>query len=265
MKKTLLAVTCLSILVGCKTTPTGRKQIAMYSDTQMNQMGSQSFEQLKKQLPINHDEKVNRYVRCITDNVIATLPSKYAKQTWEVVVFEEPSANAFALPGGKIGVHTGLLKIAENQHQLATVIGHEVGHVIAEHSNERASHSAAIQVAAQSVSAVSKAYQNQYHQETMALFGISTQYGFAMPYSRLHESEADQIGLELMAKAGFNPKQSVTLWQNMAKGSSQNPPEFFSTHPSPSTRIDDLRKQMPAAMNLNKAAIAQNKRPHCLI
>ncbi len=264
MKKLLLtSLACLVAIAGCKTSPTGRTQMMMYSEANMNQMGAQSFNDMKKKMTINTDEKTNRYVRCISDNVIAVLPKKYANQQWEVVVFEEPSANAFALPGGKIGVHTGLLKIAVNQDQLAAVIGHEVGHVIAQHSNERASQSAGVQLLMQASNVASQAANNKYHNELMAVLGLGAQYGVQMPFSRIHESEADEIGLELMAKSGFNPKESVTLWQRMSAQGSSGTPEFLSTHPSPETRIDDLRKLMPEAMKLNKSALAQNRIPNC--
>ena len=263
MKHILLALSVAAVLVGCKTSPTGRTQLALYSDGQMNTMGKQSFEQLKQQLPINKDPKVNRYIQCIADNVIAVLPDKYAQQQWEVIVFEEPSANAFALPGGKIGVHTGLLKVATNQDQVATVMGHEVGHVIAEHSNERASQNSAIQFGMQAADATLRSTQNEYQSAIMMALGVGTQYGVTLPFSRTHESEADEIGLELMSKAGFNPKESITLWQNMSAAGSGDTPEFLSTHPAPSTRISDLRNKMPSVMKLHHAASAAGKNPGC--
>jgi len=127
MKKLALALLATAVLAGCKTSPTGRTQIALYSEQQMSEMGTASFAQMKESQPINKDAKTNAYVNCIAEKVVAVLPKEYASQNWEVVVFEDESANAFALPGGYIGVHTGLLKIATNQDQLATVLGHEVG------------------------------------------------------------------------------------------------------------------------------------------
>lgn len=259
----LLSLSVAATLVGCKSSPTGRTQIAMYSEAEMNQLGKQSFVQMKKQQPINTDAKINRYVQCVADNVISVLPAKYANQQWEVVVFEEPSANAFALPGGKIGVHTGLLKVAQGQDQLATVLGHEVGHVIAEHSNERMTAAGIKQAALQVADAYSRSQGNRLHNETMMALGVGAEYLGMMPFSRMHESEADKIGLDLMAKAGFNPKQSVELWRNMAANNNGAPPEFLSTHPSSDTRISDLRSWMPDAMALHNQAKAQNKRPHC--
>ena len=263
MKKLVLAVLASAVLVGCKTSPTGRTQIALYSDQQMSQMGTASFAQMKKNQPVNKDPKVNSYVNCITDKVVAVLPTDYASQNWEVVVFEDESANAFALPGGYIGVHTGLLKIATNQDQLATVLGHEVGHVIAEHSNERVSQSSILQTGMKVGSAALEMGNVQYRNEIMQGLGLGAQYGVVLPFSRSHETEADVIGLDLMAQAGFNPKESVTLWQNMSQAGSGATPEFLSTHPAPTSRIANLQSQMDKALSEQKAAKAQGKNPQC--
>ena len=263
MKKVVLALAAAAVIAGCKTSPTGRTQVTLYSDTQMSQLGSASFAQMKEQQKINRDPATNAYVQCIADAVIDVLPAKYAKQQWEVVVFEEDSANAFALPGGYIGVHTGLLNVAKNQDQLATVIGHEVGHVIAEHSNERASQSQMLQTGMQLGAVALEAGDVGYRNEIMGALGLGAQYGVVLPFSRTHESEADDVGLELMAKAGFEPQQSVALWQNMAQSGGAAPAEFLSTHPSPASRIKDLQKRMQTANALYQDAYKQGKRPKC--
>ncbi len=263
MKKMMLALAAVAVIAGCKTSPTGRTQVTLYSDSQMSQLGGASFAQMKEQQKINRDAATNAYVQCIADSVVAVLPQKFAQQKWEVVVFEEDSANAFALPGGYIGVHTGLLKVAKNQDQLATVIGHEVGHVIAEHSNERASQSQVLQTGMQLGAVALEAGDIGYRNEIMGALGLGAQYGVVLPFSRTHESEADEIGLELMAKAGFKPDQSVALWQNMAQSGGATPPEFLSTHPSPSSRINDLQKRMQTANALYQDAYNSGKRPQC--
>ncbi|MBQ4833229.1 M48 family metallopeptidase [Pseudoalteromonas sp. MMG010] len=265
MKKLVLAVLATAVLVGCKTSPTGRTQIALYSDSQMSEMGTASFAQMKESQPINTNVKTNAYVNCIADKVIAVLPDEYANQQWEVVVFEDDSANAFALPGGYIGVHTGLLKIATNQDQLATVLGHEVGHVIAEHSNERVSQSSLISTGLQLGSVALEMGDVQYRNEIMQGLGLGAQYGVILPFSRSHESEADTIGLDLMAEAGFNPQESVTLWQNMSAAGSGSTPEFLSTHPAPSNRISSLESQMSKAIQEQSTARANGKNPQCTL
>jgi len=265
MKKLVLAVIATAVLAGCKTSPTGRTQIALYSDQQMSEMGTASFADMKKNQPINKDPKTNTYVNCIANKVIAVLPNEYASQNWEVVVFEDDSANAFALPGGYIGVHTGLLKIATNQDQVATVLGHEVGHVIAEHSNERVSQSSLLSTGMQLGSVALEMGNVQYRNEIMQGLGLGAQYGVVLPFSRSHESEADTIGLELMAQAGFNPKESVTLWQNMSQAGSGATPEFLSTHPAPTSRIENLQSQMTKALSEQSSANSQGKRPQCTL
>lgn len=263
MKKLLLTVLATAALVGCKTSPTGRTQIALYSDQQMSTMGASSFAEMKKTQPVSNNAKINAYVNCITTNLVATLPQTYASIKWEVVVFENESANAFALPGGFIGVHTGLLTIASDQHQLASVLGHEVGHVIAEHSNERVSQSSILQTGMQLGSVALDMGNVQYRGEIMQALGLGAQYGVVLPFSRSHETEADVIGLDLMAKAGFNPEKSVTLWENMRKAGSGATPEFLSTHPAPTSRIANLQAQMSNALSVQKAAKAQGKNPQC--
>jgi predicted Zn-dependent protease len=265
MKKLVLALIATAVLAGCKTSPTGRTQIALYSDQQMSEMGTASFADMKKNQPINKDPKTNTYVNCIANKVIAVLPNEYASQNWEVVVFEDDSANAFALPGGYIGVHTGLLKIATNQDQVATVLGHEVGHVIAEHSNERVSQSSLLSTGMQLGSVALEMGNVQYRNEIMQGLGLGAQYGVVLPFSRSHESEADTIGLELMAQAGFNPKESVTLWQNMSQAGSGATPEFLSTHPAPTSRIANLQSQMTKALSEQSSANSQGKRPQCTL
>jgi predicted Zn-dependent protease len=174
--------------------------------------------------------------------------------------------NAFALPGRKIGVYRGMLAVAENSSQLAAVIGHEVGHVLARHGNERVSQATAAQLSQTAVAATvaSADMSSATGQLIMAGVGLGAQYGVLLPYSRAHESEADLIGLQLMAKAGFDPRESVTLWQNMASASGgQAPPELVSTHPSNETRIASLQANLPAAIELEKQARAQGYRPGC--
>ncbi|KAF7774013.1 hypothetical protein PCIT_a0387 [Pseudoalteromonas citrea] len=264
MKKIISILAIALLMSGCKTSPTGRTQIALYSDQKMNEMGSASFEQMKKEQAIETDPTMNAYVKCIATHLIAELPSNYANQEWEVVVFKEPSANAFALPGGKIGVHTGLLNVAKDQNQLAAVMGHEVGHVIAEHSNERVSQNSLLQFGLQASNTALQMGNIEYRNAIMQGLGLGAQYGVALPFGRTHESEADVIGLDLMAKAGFEPEGSVALWKNMeAASSGERPPEFMSTHPAPQSRIANLTSKMDEASKLKRVAWQSGKKPQC--
>ncbi len=248
-------------LVACSASPTGRNQLLLFSNQDMTSLGAQSFDQMKSDTPINKDVKTNAYVQCVADAITANVPKQSGFSNWEVVVFDSDQVNAFALPGGKIGVYTGLLNVAVNQDQLATVIGHEIAHVLANHSNERLSQSQLANAGLQLTDvALGASEYAQYRGMTMAALGVGVQYGVLLPYGRSQESEADVVGLELMAKAGFNPKQSIDLWKNMAKASGGSaPPELLSTHPSHSTRIQDLNTK------ISQLPQSAAKRPNCEI
>jgi predicted Zn-dependent protease len=247
IKGAITAAVALS-LTACATSPTGRNQVLLYSEAQLSEMGGQAFAGMKEELKISNKAVQNSYVECVANAITAQVPDSVFSGTWEVVVFDDEQVNAFALPGGKIGVYTGLLKVAENQHQLAAVIGHEVGHVIAEHGNDRMSQSTLINVGTQAVGQVLAANEVPQSAPIMAAIGLGVQVGVQLPFSRTHESEADLIGLQLMAKSGFDPRQSVNLWQNMdAASGGQRQMEFLSTHPAPQTRIEDLKANMQPA------------------
>jgi len=263
LKKLLLSTSCALVLVACAESPTGRRQIMLVNDAELSKMGAQTFESMKEETPIAKDSKTNNYVRCVTNSLLAVTPDDMRAQNWEIVVFESDQVNAFALPGGKIGVYTGLLKVAENQDQLAAVVGHEIGHVIAGHSNERLSTNQALQTVLALGDAGMKAYGVRYQQELMTAFGLGAQLGVALPFSRAHESESDIIGLDLMAKAGFEPRQAVNLWQNMAAAGGGGAPEFMSTHPLPETRIKDIRERLPEAMKTFNERKAVSALPRC--
>ena len=241
----------------CATSPTGRSQLVLMPDSQMDQMGLQAFSNIKGKTPVETSRTTNSYVQCVGNAI-----TREVGGSWEIVVFRDDSANAFALPGRKIGVNTGLLKVAENQHQLATVIGHEVAHVLSKHSNERVSQKFAVEQGLGLINAIASPSSGT-GQTLMGLLGVGAEYGILMPYSRVQESEADIFGLDLMAKAGFDPRESIKLWANMGRANRGQPPEFLSTHPSHSTRISDLNAHMQVALGLQATASRQGKRPAC--
>ncbi|MGB5261701.1 MAG: M48 family metallopeptidase [Gammaproteobacteria bacterium] len=257
MLRLITLLTGLGILCACTTSPTGRSQLVLMPDSQMNQMGLQAFTSIKKETPVDKSPKANAYVQCVSNEI-----TREVGGSWEVAVFKDDSANAFALPGNKIGVYTGLLQVAKNQHQLATVIGHEVAHVLSHHSNERVSQKFAVEQSLSLVNAVANPTSGT-GRTVMGLLGVGTQFGILMPFTRVQESEADLYGLKLMARAGFDPRESVNLWINMGKTNKGQPPEFLSTHPSGSTRITDLRRNMDAAMRIYQQAQNAGKRPAC--
>jgi len=257
--RTLGVALFVCAITACATSPLGRRQLMLVGEGELEQMGVSAFEQMKSEGQVSADARANQYVTCVATAITRALtPEQGGGQPWEVRVFADDSANAFALPGRKIGVHTGLLDVAKGQHQLATVIGHEVAHVLANHSGERVSN----QMAAQGVAAIVSAAgdpSSPLNTVVQGALGLGV-----MKYSRTHESEADLLGLDLMARAGFDPRQSVSLWENMAAASEGNrPPEFLSTHPSPATRIRDLQQRIPKALPLAQQAWASGRKPNC--
>ncbi len=257
----ILSAGIISLVAGCATSPLGRKQLMLFSNSDMEQMGISAYQEMKQKQPLSTAPEVNQYVNCVANSITSTLNSDLQ---WEVNVFKDDTANAFALPGAKIGVNTGLLTIAQTPDQLASVIGHEVGHVLAHHGNERMSIQAAQNTGLTLANVLAASSDSQLGQMSLGLLGLGAQFGVTLPFSRKHESEADLIGLNLMAKAGFDPRQSVVLWENMASASNgQQPPEFMSTHPANATRIRDLQAHMNEAMNLYQQAQAAGIKPEC--
>lgn len=246
-----------ALMSACATSPEGRSQLAFLPDSQMDQMGVQAFTEIKSKERVDTNPSDNAYVKCVAMAITDALPDK---KQWEVVVFQDDQVNAFALPGGKIGVLSGLLKVAATPDQLAAVIGHEVGHVLARHGNERASEQLLEQGGLGLLGSVLAQPNTPKYQLIMAGLGVGAQFGLAMPHSRTQESEADAIGLELMSKAGFDPNQAIVLWHNMDKAGGGGTPEWLSDHPANGRRIDDLHAKLPSAMALYKAS---GRHPNC--
>lgn len=259
MRRSTLVVTSAVLLAACATSPMGRKQLSFFPDEQMDQMGAAAYAQTKQETPSSKNAIENRYVTCVARAVTAEV--KNGPKSWEVTVFDKDEVNAFALPGGKIGVYTGLLKVAKTQDQLATVIGHEVSHVLARHGNERVSTTYATQTGLQIVDTLAGGASKD-KDNLMALLGLGAQVGVILPFSRTQESEADLMGLDLVAKSGFDPRASVDLWRAMS-ASGDGVPSFLSTHPASSTRIKDLQNRLPVVMPMYEQARAQGKVPKC--
>jgi len=251
-------------LVACATSPLGRSQLILFPDSEMAARGTAAYNDLQTHGKRSNDAAATNFVLCVANAIIAALPPEQRAQRWEVTLFEEESANAFALPGGKIGVHTGMLRVARTQDQLAAVLAHEVGHVIARHANERMSTGAVAQMGtAVAVQTIAGSMSPAKAQMVGALGGIGLEYGVLLPFSRTQEAEADLIGLELMARAGFDPHAAVDLWRNMSAQGGAQPPEFMSTHPSNATRIAELGRRVDSVMPIYEQARAAGRRPHC--
>lgn len=240
----------LLLLWTCATVPgTGRSQLMLVDDQQAAQLGSGQFEQMKRELPVSDDPEANALVREVGRRIAAVvdLPEE---TPWEFVVFEDDTPNAFALPGGKVGVFTGLLDVTANPEQLAAVVGHEVAHVVARHGSERMSQGLLVQLGGQVLEAAMQSQPGTTQTLAMAAYGVGSQVGVLLPYSRKHELEADHLGMIYMAQAGYDPREAVEFWKRFAEAGKggDKPPEFLSTHPLDETRIRELEAYLPEAL-----------------
>lgn len=257
----LPALLLVLLTAGCGESPTGRSQIALVPEGQMAAIGERTFAELLRTQPLVDDPAILAYVGCVARALVDALPQ--GPGDWKVAVFDDPAPNAFAVPGGRIGVNLGMLRVARNQDQLAAVIGHEIAHVLADHSNERLTQELAVQGGLMLVDLFAEEPGSLGHQALRKALGLGAEYGLLLPYSRTHEREADRLGRDLMARAGFDPRASVELWRNMERAAGGQPPEFLSTHPSHGSRLAELQDGMDAALALQQEARAAGRRPDC--
>ncbi|MCK9373989.1 MAG: M48 family metallopeptidase [Sulfuricurvum sp.] len=233
------------ILSGCATTPvTNRSQFMMVSPQEEMTMGATEAQKVVQTSKISTDRVLQERIKRIGKKIAAI--SGRDDFAWEFTVIDDATPNAFCLPGGKVFFYTGILKITENDDQIAAVMGHEIAHALARHGAERMSMQMASNLGAQVLATalnIPAQYQNLYSQA----YGITSQVGLILPYSRKFEHEADQIGVYLMWKAGYEPRQALRFWENMARlsGSGQKPPAFLSTHPADNARIQEIRNYIP--------------------
>jgi len=263
-----LALTATLVLAACATTtsPTGRTQyVGAVSQQQLNQMGAQAFAEMKAEKPQTKDARQRAYLSCVVNAIVRELPANWRDLGWESAVFVDSNPNAFALPGGKVGVYTGIFTVAKNQDQLAAVVAHEIGHVMSNHHDERITRQMGAQTGLGIVGAVlGSRYGEGANQTTNQLGGAALQAAFLLPGSRVQESEADVVGQQLMARAGFDPRAAVGLWQNMiAASGSSRPPQWLSTHPDPQSRIGELQNRATGLVPAYEQARAAGRRPAC--
>jgi predicted Zn-dependent protease len=236
------------VLAACAQAPiTGRSQLMLVSEGDAQRMGLQAYQEIMAKSKLSTDRQANARVQRIGRDIARV--SQNIGGEWEFNVIDEPKTiNAWALPGGKVAVYTGLLHLGISDDELAAVMAHEVGHVIAQHSRERLSQAVATDIGLSVLGASGKLGQGALQAVNLAL-GI----GVGLPFSRLQESEADFVGLNLMAQAGYNPRAAITLWQKMSQGDKNGPPEFLSTHPSSDRRMRDIEAALPKMMPIYEA------------
>lgn len=267
MKPAYLALAITLAIAGCATTttsPTGRRQtVGAVSQEQLNQLGEQAFAQAKAQTPQSSNAQETAYVRCVVAAITRQVPAQW-QGNWDVALFQKDEPNAFALPGGKVGVYTGIFNVARNQDQLAAVVAHEIGHVISRHHDERITRQMEAQTAVGLAGAILGSRYGANVGNAVSQYGAAgAQALFLLPNSRVQESEADVVGQQLMAKAGFDPRQAVNLWQNMISASQSRPPTFLSTHPDPQSRLNELSQRAGSLMPAYEQAQASGLRPRC--
>lgn len=265
MKKILIVLCSAALLMAsCAKVPfTGRKQTKLIPSNEINSLSFQQYDDfLKQNPPLTAGSEVTR-VRAIGERLTDALELYYKAQGWEnrlsefewaYNVVSDPNVNAFCMPGGKVVVYTGILPIAQDDDGLAVIMGHEIAHAIAHHGNERMSQQMGLQGGLGLIEAAlgggTASQKTQAQSVLMAAAGLGAQYGIMLPFSRKHESEADKIGLYLMAIAGYDVDQAAPFWERMQAAGGQTPPEFLSTHPSPETRSKNLKAWAPEAKAL---------------
>jgi len=247
-----------ALLVACVTVPdSDRKALRFLPDGQMNALGENAFKDILSKEKISSDPKLNEMVTRIGRRIADASGAKFK---WEFKVIDNPKmVNAFCLPGGKVAVYTGILPVAQNEAALAAIMGHEVAHATARHGAERMSQAIAMQTGM--VAADVALRDSKSRLPILAALGLGAQFGALLPYSRLHETEADTIGLKYMAKAGYDPAEAPELWVRMGKKSGGAPPEFMSTHPNPVNRTKALRDEIPKVMGYYNASQKQPSTP----
>lgn len=264
--KLLLAIVLVAFTVlACSTSPTGRSQMIWKSDEELSAESARQFAEMRASMPLLTDQATIDYVHCVATAVVDVLPQEYKDLPWEMAIFDSDSVNAFAMPGGKIGVMQGILKAAQNQNQLAAVIGHEIAHVTARHANERASRGGVSNVGIQVVAVLLGGGNSGATYTAYEALNAGASLGIMLPFSRGQESEADMIGLDYMAQAGFDPRESAPLWVNMSNEAGKAPAEFLSTHPSSENRIDALVSRFGQTLALYNQAQKEGRNPNCVL
>jgi len=247
IKKQVTLLLLLLIVAACRSTPvTGREQLILVPESQEIQMGLTAYQQILSESKLSNDPEKVEMVRRVGERIAAAANKPDYK--WEFNLIEDDKqVNAFALPGGKVAVYTGILPVTQNEAGLATVMAHEVAHATARHGGERMSTGLLAQLGMMALD-VGLAMRNQDPQMRKALlaaYGATAQVGVILPFSRKQESEADRIGFTYMAKAGYDPKEALQFWERMSKVEKQKAPEFLSTHPSDETRVEQIAKWLP--------------------
>ncbi|MBN1407249.1 MAG: M48 family metallopeptidase [Calditrichaceae bacterium] len=260
--KFILLIVVLFAIISCTTVAiTGRQQFTIIPESEMNAMSFAQYNQFLDSSEVVNGTKEANMVKTVGVKIQKAVEEYFAAQgmssalngyQWEFNLVNDETINAWCMPGGKVVFYTGIMPLCRDEAGVAVVMGHEVAHAIAKHGNERMSQQMVVQLGGMALSKALEEKSETTRQIYMTAFGLGSQVGVMLPFSRLHESEADEMGLIFMAMAGYDPNTAVTFWQRMADLGGQKPPEFLSTHPSDETRIKDLKKLLPKALQYYK-------------
>jgi predicted Zn-dependent protease len=249
-RRTFVLSTCCGALSACATSPlTGRSQLQLLPESAEIQMGADAYRQIQAKSQLSTDPMLTAQVTRVGQRIAEA--TGRADYQWEFKLFDDKQVNAFCLPGGKVGVFTGILPITQDDAGLAAVLGHEVSHAVARHGGERVSRALVVQMGLAATQAALARGDPRTVQQVGALLGAGATVGLILPWSRAQESEADRLGLNYMARAGYHPQAARDLWVRMAEAGRgrERPPEFLSTHPAPETRIRQIEAWIPEALN----------------
>ena len=259
----LFVILIMALLIQfCSLVPlTGRRQLSLVSDADMLSTSFVQYDQFLKENKLSTNTAQTNMVKGVGKRIQNAVVTYFARNNltqelngfaWEFNLIESKEVNAWCMPGGKVVVYSGILLVTQDETGLAVVMGHEIAHAVAKHSNERMSQALLAQLGGETLAAALQQKPQQTQEIWMAVFGAGVQLGAILPYSRLQESEADHLGLIFMAMAGYNPNGAVEFWQRMSQNAGAKPPEFLSTHPSDQSRIQKIKAEIPEAMKYYK-------------
>jgi len=262
MKTILISIFSIFLLYSCSTVAiSNRHQIKLIPNSTMFATSFQQYDGFLKEHKKSTNQAQTQMVKRVGVKIQKAVEKYFADKgkssqlkgyNWEFNLVEDPQVNAWCMPGGKVVVYTGILPVTKSEAGLAVVMGHEIAHAIANHGNERMSQQMVLQAGGMALDEYTKTKPEESKKMWGTVFGLGAQYGAVLPFSRLHESEADHLGLIFMAMAGYNPNEAVDFWTRMSKSGGQKPPEIMSTHPSDKTRIKQIKEHLPEAMKYYK-------------
>lgn len=251
-------------LMGCSTAPkTGRSQLTLIPQSELFSMSEQQYQQFLQSHEKSDNEKDREMIKRVGWRIQKATEQYFTEKgdseilqgyEWEFHLVKDEAANAWCMPGGRVVFYTGILPLTQNETGVATVMGHEIAHAVADHGNERMSQQLLVGLGAFALNEALSEKPDETKKLFMGAYGLGSSVGVLLPYSREHELEADYLGLIFMAKAGYNPEEAVEFWERMAARQEQNPPEFLSTHPSNQQRIEKIKKHLPEAMKIYRAS-----------